>query len=135
MPVLQYDNVRADGSLGRSPELTDVPAFLEVYEDVFGRDAMPSGEKWQALQMLTRIMDRMYRTVSMPPNAPAPAVAELRGAFEKLAVDQGYIEDDNRVVKAKPCFIFGIGGERIVAELGDAGPSYVNFLRKYVETA
>ena len=134
MPILQYDHIGADGSLGRSAELPDVPAFLEIYKDVFGKDAMPSGEKWQALQLLTRIMDRMYRTVFMPPIAPAPAVAEMRNAFAKLAEDPEYIADYDRVVKAKPRFILGAAGERIISELGDVAPSFATFLRKYVET-
>lgn len=112
----------------------DAPAFLEVYKEVFGQNAMPSGEKWQALQMLTRIMDRMHRTVFMPPIAPGPAVAELRGAFEKLAEDPDYIADYERVVKAKPRFILGAAGDRIIAELGDVEPPFVSFLRKYVAT-
>ena len=132
MPLLQYDNVRADGSLGRSPELPDVPAFLEVYKEIWGKDAMPAGEKWQALQMLTRLMDSMYRTAFMPPIAPAAAVAEMRGAFEKLAKDPAYIADYEKVVKAKPRFVLGAEGERIIAELGNVQPSFVSFLRKYI---
>ena len=132
VPVLQYDNMRADGSLGRSPELPDVPAFLEIYKEIWGKDAMPSGEKWQALQMLTRLMDSMYRTAFMPPIAPAAAVAEMRSAFEKLAKDPGYISDYEKVVRAKPRFVLGAEGERIIAELGNVQPAFVSFLRKYI---
>ncbi|MBI2318971.1 MAG: hypothetical protein HYU75_18750, partial [Betaproteobacteria bacterium] len=113
MPVLQYDHSRADGTLGRSPDLPDIPTFIEVYKEIRGRDAMPAGEKWQGLQMLTRLMDSMYRTAFMPPIAPPAAVAEMRGAFEKLAKDPAYIADYEKVVKAKPRFILGAEGERI----------------------
>lgn len=133
MPLVQYDHVRADGSLGRSPELPDVPTFLEVYKDIWGRNAMPSGEKWEALQLLTRIMDSMYRTVFMPPNAPDAAVAEMRAAFVKLAKDGAFIADFEKVTKAKPSFVIGAQGERIISDLGNAQPAFVSFLRKYVE--
>lgn len=132
MPVLQYDFNRPDGTLGRSPDLLDVPSFVEVYKEIFGKDAMPSGEKWQALQMLSRMMDSMYRTAFMPPNAPAAAVAEMRAAFDKLAKDPAYIADYEKVVKAKPRFILGAEGERIIAELGNVQPSFVSFLRTYI---
>ncbi len=133
LPLIQYDYTRPDGSLGRSPDAADVPAFLEVYKEVWGKDAMPSGEKWQALQLVSKIMDSMGRTVFMPPNAPAAAVEEMRGAMEKLAKDPEFIADYEKVVKFKPRFIVGAEGERIIAELGNVQPSFVNFLRKYLE--
>jgi len=132
MPLIQYDYRRPDGSLGRNPDALDVPAFLEVYKEVWGKDAMPSGEKWQALQLVSGILDSMGRTVFMPPNAPAAAVEELRGAMEKLAKDPEYIADYEKVVKFKPRFIVGAEGERIIAGLGTVSPAFVSFLRKYV---
>jgi len=133
LPLIQYDYTRPDGSLGRSPDAPDVPSFLEVYKEVWGKDAMPSGEKWQALQLVSQIMDSMGRTVFMPPNAPAAAVEEMRAAMEKLAKDPEFIADYEKVVKFKPRFIVGAQGERIIAELGNVQPSFVNFLRKYLE--
>ena len=135
IPVLQYGSLRDEGAAGRSPDLPDVPAFLEVYKDVWGKDAMPSGEKWQALQLLTRIMDSMYRTVFMPPNAPAAAVTEMRDAMAKLEKDQEFIADYEKVVKGKPHFVLGAEGERIIADLGTVSPSFVSFLRGYIAKA
>jgi hypothetical protein len=132
IPVLQYGSLRPEGKAGRSPDLPDVPSFLEVYKEVWGKDAMPSGEKWQALQMMTRIMDSMYRTVFMPPNAPEAAVAEMRNAMAKLEKDPEYIADYEKVVKGKPRFILGAEGERIIAELGNISPAFLGFLRKYI---
>ncbi|MBI4292653.1 MAG: hypothetical protein HY661_14350 [Betaproteobacteria bacterium] len=132
IPVLQYDHNRVDGTLSRSPDAPDVPAFLEVYKDVWGKEAMPRGEKWQALQLIGQIMDSMGRTVFMPPNAPAAAVEEMRRAFEALAKDPAYIADYEKVVKFKPRFIVGAEGERIIAGLGTVSPSFVSFLRQYL---
>ena len=132
IPVLQYGSLRDEGTAGRSVDLPDVPAFLEVYKEVWGKDAMPSGEKWEALQLLTRIMDSMYRTVFMPPNAPAAAVAEMRNAMAKLEKDPEFVADYEKVVKGKARFVLGADGERIIADLGKISPSFVNFLRKYI---
>ena len=133
MPLFQYDTERPDGTLGRNPDLPDVPAFLEVYKDVWGKDAMPSGERWQALRLLTRILDNMYRTVFMPPIAPAAAVEEMRQAFEKLSTDAEFIADYAKVVRTKPRFIIGAQGEALISELGKLQPSFLSFLRNYVD--
>lgn len=131
LPMLQFD--RADVSLGRSPDLTDVPTFYEVYKDVWGMNSAPSGERWQALQLLTQLVDTMYRTVFMPPNAPAAAVEEMRGAFEKLGKDPEFITQYEKVVLTKPNFVIGAEGERVIAELANVKPSTAAFFRRYIE--
>ncbi len=130
IPVLQYDYNRADAIAGRSPDLPEVPSFLELYKEIWGKE--PSGEKWETLQMLTRLLDSMFRTVFMPPIAPAAAVAEMRGAFDRLGKDADFIADYEKVIKTKPHFVSGAEGERIVAELGSVPPAMSSFLRKYV---
>jgi tripartite-type tricarboxylate transporter receptor subunit TctC len=135
MPLFQYDYQLANGSFGRSPELPDVPSFSEVYRDVKGAGASPSGEKWQALQLLSRIMDSMYRTVFMPPNAPPAAVEEMRAAFEKLSRDPEFISTYERIVKTKPRMIIGAPGDAIIQELGKVPPQMVTFFRTYIDAA
>ena len=132
MPLFQYD--RADGLPGRNPDLSDVPAFFEIYRQVHGPDSVPSGEKWEALQFLTRILDSMYRTIFMPPTAPAAAVGEMRRAFEKLALDAEFIAQYEKVVSIKPRFVIGADGEQIIAELAGVPPSMIGFFRKYIES-
>jgi len=131
IPLLQFD--RPDGLPGRNPDVADVPTFLEVYRDVWGRDAVPSGEKWQALQFLTRILDTMARSVFMAPAAPQAAVEEMRSAFEKLAKDRDFIADYEKVTKFKPRFISGAEGERVISQLGSVDPALVRFFTKYIE--
>lgn len=130
IPLFQYDLVPSKPS--RSPDLPDVPSYLEVYKDVWGKDASPSGEKWQALVLLNRIMENMIRTVFMPPSAPQAAVDEMRSAFEKLSRDPEFIAQWEKVVLVKPRFIMGAEGERIISDLANVQPSMVNFLRKYI---
>ena len=133
MPLFQYDYERPDGTPGRNPDLPDVPAFSELFKEVKGPAAVPSGERWQALQLLTRIMDSMYRTAFMPPNAPAAAVEEMRGAFQKLLTDAEFSADFEKIVKTKPNFVIGAPGEAIISELGKVQPSFPSFLRKYID--
>ena len=134
IPLFQFDYERPDGTLGRNPDLPDIPAFSEVYKDVVGKAAaVPSGERWQALRLLNRIMDSMFRTVFMPPNAPVPAVEEMREAFTKLANDAEYVADFEKVARTKPRIIIGAPGEAIIAELAKVQPAFLTFFRRYVD--
>ena len=133
MPLFQFDYERPDGTLGRNPDLPNVPAFSEVYKEVMGQAAEPSDERWQALRLLNRIMDSMFRTVFMPPNAPVAAVEEMREAFEKLANDAEYVADFEKVARTKPRIIIGAPGEAVIGELGNVQPAFLSFFRKYVD--
>ncbi len=131
IPLYQYDVVPTEPS--RAQDLPDVPSYLELYKDVFGKNAMPSGEKWQALVLLNRIMENMIRTVFMAPTAPQPAVDEMRSAFEKISKDPEFIAQWEKVVLVKPRFVMGAEGERIISDLAHVQPSMANFLRKYIQ--
>jgi tripartite-type tricarboxylate transporter receptor subunit TctC len=132
IPLLQYD--RPDGLPGRSEDLPDVPTFMEVYKAVHGKDAVPSGEKWELLQFLTRLIDSLYRTMFMPPTAPAEAVAEMRAAMLKVQNDPDFIASYEKVVGAKPRFVSVAQGEKVIAGLANTKPSIVEFLKAYIDS-
>ena len=90
---------------------------------------MPSGEPWQALQLLTRIMDSMYRTAFMPPNAPAAAVEEMRGAFDKLGNDAEFVADYEKIVKTKPHFHRRAEASASSRSWATVQPAFPSFLR------
>jgi len=133
LPVFQYDYEMPDGKAGRSPDLPDVPSFSEVFKDIKGPTAVPSGERWETLRLLSRIMNSMYRTVFMPPNAPLAAVEEMRGAFDKLSRDPEFIASYQKIIQTKPRMVVGATGDTIIQELGKVPASTVNFLRDYVD--
>ena len=43
IPLFQYDYERPDGTLGRNPDLPEVPAFSELFKEIMGPSAMPDG--------------------------------------------------------------------------------------------
>ena len=133
VPLFQYDHDRPDGTRGRSLDMPEVPSFSEIYKDIKGQTAVPTGERWEALELLNRLGDGMNRSVFMPPNAPPPAVEEMRAAFEKLVNDPAFIADYEKVVRVKPRVLSGAQGEAIVSELGKVQPSFLAFLRKYLD--
>jgi len=132
MPLLQYDSTMEEGSSGRSPDAPDVPSFSEVYRDIFGANAAPSGPKWQVLRLVSQIMDSLYRTVFMPPGAPSQAVAELREGMQSLSRDPEFIAEYEKVVKFKPRVISSSQGERIINELSATKPETADFIRKFI---
>ncbi|MBV8270817.1 MAG: hypothetical protein JO067_00945 [Cupriavidus sp.] len=129
IPLLQYE--RGDGN--RSPNLPDVPTFLEVYRAIHGANANPGGAKWEALQFLNRI-SRTPRVIFMPPNAPDAAVAELRGAVERMAKDPEFIAQYERAALAPSHFVLGADGERVIVELKTLPPGMVTFFNQYIES-
>ncbi len=135
VPLFQFDADLGGGKLGRSPDFPDVPSFLEVFKDAKGTQAQPSGERWQSMLLLGRIMDAMYRTVFMSPTAAPEAVKEMREAFEKLSHDQDFIAHYERIVKTKPRVLVGAKGEEIIGELGRISPAQLAFMRSYVEVS
>jgi tripartite-type tricarboxylate transporter receptor subunit TctC len=131
IPVLQYE--RGDGNLKRSPDLPDVPTFLELYHEVHGANANPSGEKWEALQLLNRSLARLARVIFMPPNAPDAAVAELRSAVEMMAKDPQFMAQYEKAALVPARFVLGAEGERVVAELKKVSPATVTFFNQYIQ--
>jgi hypothetical protein len=134
IPLFQYDFEKNDGTLGRNPELPDIPSFSEVFAEVKQGVALPKNDRSQALLLLTRIVDVMYRTVFMPTNAPPSAVAEMRIAFERLVADPEFISDYQRVVRTRPNFVSSVQGSSVIADLNKTPASLINFLRAYVDS-
>lgn len=132
MPLFYFDFVQADGSMGPLDTLTDMPSFLQVYREVHGADAMPEGEKWDALVLLNGLMDQMYRTVFLPPGAPAEAVEALRTGFASLAEDPEFIEEYTTVVRNAPRLVAVDAGAAIIDDLANVDPSMKDFLDAFI---
>jgi hypothetical protein len=105
-----------------------------VYKAIHGKDAMPSGPKWETLKLLTRLMDSMFCAIFMPPSAPQAAVEEMRVAFGKLEKDPEFIARYTKVVSVKPRFVIGSEGEKVISELANIDPATVDFLTQYIES-
>lgn len=131
MPLFQFG--RDDGA-GRSPDLPDVPTFLEVYRETQGANATPSGDKWEALQVLNKVVARMARVILMPPNAPDAAVAELRSAVEKMAKDPQFSAQYEKITSTPAHFVLAADGQRIMGELRKVPPTTVTFFSQYIQS-
>ncbi|MDB5597509.1 MAG: hypothetical protein JWM36_4470 [Hyphomicrobiales bacterium] len=133
LPVFQYDVENPAGRFARSEALPNLPTFLDLYRRKNGANQMPSGEKWDALRLISSIMDNLYRVVLMPPNASDEAVAEMRRAFISLHSDPEFTADYTRRVGATPIILGGEQAEQVVYQLRDTDPSIAAFLARYVK--
>jgi tripartite-type tricarboxylate transporter receptor subunit TctC len=131
MPLFYFDIEDASGNFRKSPALPNIQTFLEVYRSIHGADKMPSGQHWETLRFITRIMNAMFRTAFLPPNAPKEALQDLRAAFANLWKDEQFLADYEKTVRTRPGFVGGEEGERIIASLGTVKPELVKFLRDY----
>lgn len=134
-PLYYFDIEDANGNFRPSAALPDIPTFLEVYKSIHGKDAMPSGQHWEGLRFVTRIMNAMFRTAFLPPNAPNEALRDLRAAFVNLWKDEQFLSDYERTVRSRPGFVTGNEGEAIISSLAQVKPELVKFLRDYTNAA
>jgi hypothetical protein len=134
LPLYQFDTQAADGSFQGSAALPEVPTFLDVYKQLHGKTAMPSGPRWDTLVMISNIMDSMYRAVFLPPGVPNEAVADMRAAFASLASDPEFLETYSTLIGgAKPSILPGERAQTIIAGLADVDPKITDFLKPYVQ--
>lgn len=87
---LWYDPQWNGKAFSRSKQVDGLPikAFHEVYQEINGK--MPSGRFWETYLALITLNGTMQRILSLPPGAPAAAVAALQTALERLNHDQEF---------------------------------------------
>ena len=132
LPVFQYDVEDSQGRFSPSDALPNVPTFLDLYRKKTGSGNLPQGEQWEALRLISSIMDNLYRAVFMPPNASDVAVADMRRAFAALQSDEDFKAEYRKLVGLAPEILDGEQAEKVVQKLRDADPSMATFLNAYV---
>lgn len=136
IPLFSFDSVTADGGFEKnyavSVAMPELPTFLEVYKHKFGADAFPSGEQWELLDLINRIMETIYRTILMSPDSPDEAVADMVAAFEALAEDPEFVADYEKTVGIEPRMTIGASGEEAMSSLSKIDEGLKTYLKKYL---
>lgn len=122
----------ADGVVRRSVAVQDLPTFDEFYQSVHGKK--PSGQKYEALRLMTDILTSMFRTTFTPPGTPDEALKELRKGFVSLWEDKAFISDYSKAVKSQPVLVKGEEGEKIIAQLKTVKPEMKTFIADYLKS-
>jgi hypothetical protein len=135
VPVFQYETITPDGRFIRSPHVPNLPTWLELYQEKYGKDAMPSGVEWEALKLMNLLYSNMLRTVLLPPGSPKEAQKILGDAFVAVGKDAEFVAEYRKIVKAPPDMVTGADGQKVINALASVDPKIVGFLKEYVAKA
>lgn len=133
IPLFHFD-IERDGEFSADPLVDGLGTvtFLDLYRARHGEDAMPEGNEWEALRIINNIMEAMFRSVFLPPNAPEDATSTLRAAFEALAQDEVFLAEFERIVGMRPSMTIGDEGQAIIEELGGLSEEFKTDFTAYV---
>lgn len=130
MPFWYYQISAPGGGFKRSRDLEamGVPAYVDVYREVHGRE--PSGPEWDAFVLLNDL-STMLRIVILPKGAPQASLDALRRAFAALEKDAAFQSDYEKLIKVKAELISAQDGQAMLESLGRVKPEVAETLRRY----
>lgn len=130
-PLYHADLIDAEGGVTDSPDVPELLSFTKFYTQVFGK--VPSGIKYEALKAANIAGTNMTRAILLPPGAPKQAVAALKQAVAALSKDEEYLADATKVMRFRPRFEMGAGGERLYQRATQISPDLAKFIRQFIE--
>lgn len=119
------------GRYERSKFIDEMPAFVELYREAFGKH--PSGPSWDALNWMTNQTGEMTFVGLAPPNSPAAAVAALRRGYEAASNDPQFISQSMATNGIPYSFVGVERGTAIFRDLANVSPDILGTLRKTIE--
>jgi hypothetical protein len=119
--------VDRNGAYERSPHISDLPAFPDLYKDIHGK--LPSGPVWDALNWMTNQIGELTYVGFAPRGTPAAAVAALRAAFEAASNDPDYIKETMSRNGVPFSYIGVARGEATFKSLAEVSPDILKTLR------
>jgi tripartite-type tricarboxylate transporter receptor subunit TctC len=130
-PLYYADLIDADGGATDSEDVPELLSFTKFYRQIFGNP--PSGIKYDALKAANIAGTNMTRAVLLPPGSPKEAAAALKQAINSLAKDEEYLTDATKVMRFRPRFEIGAGGERLYKRATQISPELTKFIREFIE--
>ncbi len=110
-------------------DLAGIPTFQAFYAKAKG--GKPSGIKWEALKVVNNLSTYMLRGSFAPKGTPAQALADLRGAWEKLPSDKEFVAEYTKAFKAPPKIIQAAAAKRHIDSIQTIDPKIVAFLQAF----
>ena len=105
----------------------DAPSIAEAYRTLYGKE--PAGPAWEAEKALIGGYS-LTRLIAVAPKTPAPAIEELRRAFQALGKDQQFLTEWTKSQGAAPRLIPSDEAGAIAASILKAPREAVNILKK-----
>jgi len=135
IPLWHVGHPTPDGSLRRSPTVApEIPTFLEVYEERFGKGKKPSGLMFEAIVHIAKTRE-MLRSVFLPEGAPRKALEDLRAAWDKTMADPAYQKEYEKLNASKLIAYDGPTAEKMMKDAVKVRPELQNWLLDYAAKA
>ncbi len=119
--------VDANGNYARSPYVTEMPAYPDLYREIHGK--LPSGKDWEAFNWLTNQVGELAFIALAPRGMPPAAREGLRIGFERATNDPDFIKETVKRNGIPYTYVNVPRGEAIIRDLAGVSPAVVETLR------
>jgi tripartite-type tricarboxylate transporter receptor subunit TctC len=128
IPLFYYPIIGADNKTEGNPllEQQGIHKIDDIYTSIHG--APPSGDKWNALLLMSDLGTRMQRGLLMPKNTPDEALTALRKGFNELINDHDFIEDYKRTTGEEPDLVRAEDIDPLFDRMKNIDPKIKNIL-------
>jgi|HubBroStandDraft_5_1064220.scaffolds.fasta_scaffold40730_2 tripartite-type tricarboxylate transporter receptor subunit TctC len=130
---LWYDPNYDGKSFSPNPSVAQkgIVTFPEFYQSV--KDAVPSGELWDAYKTNLAVDASMLRLVALPPGSPPAAIAALRKALLELNDDKDYAADAITAIQFVPHYDAPADFRQIVHDRLTISPQMRDLITGYMK--
>lgn len=118
----------AKGAFQRKPEIKDMPAFQDLYQQIHGK--LPSGPLWDALNWTTRQFGEVAYVGLAGPGTPEPAVSALRSGIKAAFEDKEFITETTKRFGLPYDYVGVEQGKAVFKELSNTPPAVLDTLRQ-----
>jgi len=126
VPLAQIGYLDENGIMHRHPELSDVPTIIEVYREMYGEE--PSGPLFDAVNAMAYV-DELSKSLYMPKDAPAEAIAAIKNAMEKMVQDKEFRSEAYKVLESEN-MIIGESLDKRNESFNKISEDSLNYIRK-----
>jgi len=119
--------VDRNGAFEKSPHISEMPAFPDLYREIHGRP--PSGASWDALNWLTSQTGEMTYVGFAPRGTPSAVVATLRQGFAGASNDPEFIGESTKRNGVPFTYVNVERGKAIFRSLAEVTPQVLGTLR------
>ena len=123
----------AAGNFKANPNITDIPAFPELYRKI--RGGVPSGPTFEAYNWLAKLVGDITIIALAPPGTDPEAVADLRAGYQAASKDKDFTEQTIKSLGQPYSFVTPEEGEAILASLSEAPPGLAETLKALIDSA
>jgi hypothetical protein len=124
-----------DGNLKCSHTVPkEIPCFIEVYEEKFGKGKRPAKLYWDAIRTIAGSRE-MLRFIVFPKGTSKKAVNIMRAAWAKTMKDPAYLEEYRRMNRSSFVGMAGMDAQKYLKKLLTISPELQRFLLAYAAAA